>query len=260
MEWGAPINIRVFTVDPDTGLLSKTSRVVQSWDGNGPCGGGNQAYPFLDGFNPKGNELYEAWYCTYWDINAAYYYRSAIDPGTGRLGHPKEIFKWVDDGGDGEAISFTARFTIDSYDNGGYGSNGVDVYPLAGARKPLISCTVTMLQACGDGVNIYNDPAGEYLFLELPTNIVQIAKIERAAKTIVDTGNYLAKPLVTMSPDRRLIYTRTPDQREPYTLPYTVGIYVFDPQTGAVQQGGETLYNATSSWFPLFGNPTNGRL
>jgi hypothetical protein len=239
-EWGAPINIRVFDVDPDTGLLSKTSRVVQSWGEYGPCGDGGEAYPFLDGFSPKGNKLYESWTCSYWDTYGAFYYRSAIDPGTGQLGQPKEIFKWIDSGGSGDTIFFTARFMIDSYDNGGNGLNVVNVYPLTGASKPLISCTVTMLQACGDGaLSLYNDPAGEYLFLELPTNTVQIAKIERATKTIVDTGNYLAKPVVTISPDRRLIYTRAPDQREPDTLPHMLGIYVFDPQTGAVQQGGE---------------------
>jgi hypothetical protein len=227
----------VFTVDPLSGLLSKTSRIVQAWGPYGPCGNGDLALPFLEGFNPEGAELYEAWSCTFYQAEdyGAYYYSSAVDPRSGRLGRAKEIFSWLDSGGSGDLVFLTARLMVDFYDNGGYGLNSVNVYPLTGTPKPLISCTVIMLHACGDALNLYADAASEYLFLQLPTNIVQIAKIELSTKTIVDTGNYLAEPLVTMSPDRLLIYTQSAGRTEPRML----WIYLFDPQTGIVQRGGE---------------------
>ena len=230
----ATVNVRVFTLDPHTGLLSKTARTVQTWGTYGPCGNGDPAWIFLDGFNPESSELYEGWSCVFFDTYGAFYYSSTIDPNQGGLGQPKEIFRWDGSGGDGDGIYFTARFMIDFYDVGGYGWNAVNVYPLTGGSKPLISCTETMLPACGDAVNLYADPAGEYLFLQLPTNTMQVERIDLGAKTIVDTGNYVAEPLFTMSSDRLLLYTLAPGQREPYIF----GIYVFNPQTGSVQQGG----------------------
>lgn len=230
-----PLNIRVFNVDPHTGFLSKTSRIVQAWGEYGPCGSGTLAYPFLNGFNPEGSELYGGWSCTYQDTYGAYYYSSAVDAHTGQLGQPQEIFNWRSSGGSGDFIFLTARLMIDFYNNGGYGWSAVNIYPLTGGSNPLISCTETMLQACGDAIYVAADPEGEYLFLQSSANVVEVAKIDLATKTIVDTGNSFPQPVLTMSPDRHLIYTQAPHERGPNV----VGIYVFDSQTGAVQQGGE---------------------
>lgn len=233
-ETAGMVTIRVFTIDPRTGLLSQTLRLAQLWGEYGPCGNGDPAWPFLDGFNPEGSELYEGWSCVFQDTYGAFYYGSAIDRHTGQLGQPRKIFSWFNSGGDGDGIYFTARFMIDLYNIGGYGWNAVNIYSLTGAPNPLIECTVTMLQTCGDADNLYADPAGEYLFLQQSTNTVDIAKIDLATKTIVDTGNYLAEPVWAFSPDRLLIYTGEPGQQKPYLI----GIYVFNPQTGGVQPGG----------------------
>jgi hypothetical protein len=238
--------IRLFTVDPKTGLLGKDSKIVASSRPNGPCGTGwsEGGLLFLDGFNSDGSELYEHWDCGARDWYGSHYYVRDIDKRTGSLSWQRQIFSWNGSGGSGDSVSFTKKSMIDFYNNGGGPGNAVNVYPPIGGPKPLFSCTVTMLEACDGALSLYADPAGEYLFLQISPDIAQIARIDMAAKKIVDTGNYIPEQTLQLSPDRTLIYTQVPNYSDPYYLP----IYTFNLKTGAVQQGGTIVVSAQSYW------------
>ncbi len=236
--------IWLFTIDPKTGLVGKHSRIVATSKRNGPCGTRwyDTGYFLLDGFNSDGSRLYEDWGCISFDTYGAHYYVRDIDRSTGKLGPNREIFAWdVNQGDEGDAVSFTKKSMIDFHNAAGGPENAVNVYPPNGGSKPLFSCTVTMLQACGYASSAYADPLGKYLFLQISNDVAQIAKIDMTAKTIVDTGNFVPQQMTEMSPDRILLYTRSQDN------PNVIPIYVFDPQTGAVQQGG-TIYVSAQSY------------
>jgi len=227
--------IWLFTIDSKTGLVGKHSKIVATSKHNGPCGTRwyDSGLFLLDGFNSDGSRLYDEWDCISFDTYGAHYYVRDIDGSTGKLGPSRVMFVWDDSGGGGDTISFTKKSMIDFYSSGGGQGNAVNIYPLTGGSKPLFSCYVTMLQACGDALTALADPAGEYLFLQISADATQIAKIDMTAKKIVDTGNYIPQQLWLMSPDRILIYTQVPNQEYPYSI-----IYVFNPATGAVQEGG----------------------
>lgn len=225
--------IWLFTIDPKTGLVGN-SRIVATSKHNGPCGTRwfDSGLFLLDGFNSDGSRLYDEWDCISFDTYGAHYYLRRIDRSTGKLGPNREIFVWGNSGGGGDSISFTKKSMIDFYNSGGGPDNAVNVYPPGGGSKPLFSCYVTMLQACGYASSAYADPLGKYLFLQISNDVAQIARVDMTTKTIVDTGNFVPQQMTEMSPDRILLYTTSQDN------PNVIPIYVFDPQTGAVQQGG----------------------
>ncbi len=239
--------IWLFMIDPKTGLVGKHSKIVATSKRNGPCGTRwyDSGLFLLDGFNTDGSRLYDEWDCISFDTYGAHYYVRDIESSTGKVGPKREIFVWDNSGGGGDSVSFTKKSMIDFYSSGGGQDNAVNIYPLSGGSKPLFSCYVTMLQACGDALTAFADPAGEYLFFQISANATQIAKIDMSAKKIVDTGNYIPQQMAQMSPDRILIYTQVPNQEDPYST-----IYAFDPATGTVQEGG-SIEVSTESYLIL---------
>jgi hypothetical protein len=238
--------IWLFTIDPETGLVGKHLKIVATSKHNGPCGTRwyDSGLFLLDGFNSDGSRLYQEWDCISFDTYGAHYYVRDIDRSTGKLGANREIFAWDNSGGAGDGVSFTEKSMIDFYNSGGGPDNAVNIYPPSGGSKPLFSCYVTMLQACGYAVSTFVDPAGEYLFLQISDNVAQIAKIDMTAEKIVDTGDFVPAQMRQMSPDRILLYTTI--QGSP-----NAPIYVFDPKTGAVQPGGTIEVSAQSYWLVL---------
>ena len=91
-----------------------------------------------------------------------------------------------------------------------------------------------MLEACGYALNDTVDRSGNYVFFQISNDATQIAKLELAAKKVVDTGNYVPGIVLGFSPDNALVYTENADLNNPYFLP----IYVFDPATGGVAYNG----------------------
>jgi hypothetical protein len=225
--------IRLFTVDPLTGWLGKSSTVEYTSKPNGPCGTGWSVEGFLEfsGFNADGSRLYVEWYCTTLDSISGIYDVFNVNKHSGKLSGERQIFEWSEDQS-ADGVWFTSRAAIDVGDPGyGQGLGWVTIYPPDGGNKSLFSCTNQMLEACGWGG--FPDPTGEYMFLQDSGDSV-IAKIELVKKEIVDTGTHIPQRFVAISPDRRLLYTQVPNQSDPFYLP----IYTFNAKTGATREGG----------------------
>ena len=72
------------------------------------------------------------------------------------------------------------------------------------------------------------------MFLQNADADAVVAVIDLANSRLVSTGNHIPRMVEQISPDRTLLYTYAFEKRNPYY----VTIYVFDPNTGAVQAGG----------------------
>jgi hypothetical protein len=224
------------SVDQGTGLLGNLAKVVGPSMPNGPCGTEWSATGFLrfDGFNTDGSKFYYDWFCTTHDSLSATYFARNVDVSTGMLGPKTTVLKWAeDDSVDG--VWFTPRALIDYADPAGVvGDSAVTVFPPSGGLKPLISCGQQMLELCASNWGAIADPAGVFMFLQATPYDAIVTAIDLATNQLVPTGVRIPRFVEQISPDRTLLYTYASDYRNPYFLT----IYVFDPNTGAVQPGG----------------------
>jgi hypothetical protein len=232
--------IAEFTIDPTTGMVTKSAKAAATYKQNGPCLLSASAFFFIHGFNPAGNVLYDYWDCNYPFANlSANYYERPVNRSNGALGQDKQIFSWADgtEGEDVVNITPSAIIYFSIPNSTSYGMDSVNVYSLSGAAE--FSCTAAMLEACGYGIWNYVDPAGKFDLIELAPDISEVTKIETAAKKLVDTSNYVEGEFLGFSPDDALIYTQQENQTNPWLYP----IYVFDPSTGAVTYTGGEIFN-----------------
>jgi hypothetical protein len=225
--------IQLFEVNPTTGRLAKFGKVQYTSQPDGPCGtawseGGDM---FFESFSADGSKLYTGWYCSSHGGTSGFSYAFEVNPKTGELGPPRQIFKWGSNEG-GDRMWFTPRAAIDVGDPGyGEGLGWVNIYPPNVGPKMIFTCTAQMLEGCGYGG--FPNPTGEYMFLQTSASGTDVAKIEVAKKQIVDTGNTSPNQFLSLSPNQRLMYTQVPN----VNLIFLV-VYTFDPKTGALQEGG----------------------
>jgi hypothetical protein len=84
--------ISEFTVDPITGMVTKSATAAAEYKQNGPCLLTAEAFFYIYGFNPAGTVLYDYWDCNYpYGNNSANYYRRLANTATGALG-PDYLF------------------------------------------------------------------------------------------------------------------------------------------------------------------------
>jgi hypothetical protein len=226
--------ILLFHVNPTTGTLFGRT-VVTKYPPGGLCNSQlDDGYPSLIGFNSKGTQLYDSWYCSFHESGSVNYYALQVNPSTGSLSAGTEIFSWgISTGGGFDTVDFTPKNLIDFQVPNDYqiGINSVNVYPPNGGTTPTFSCDASMLEACGYGLNMHVDPSGKFIFLETSTDNTQETKLNLTAKQIVSTPYYLPDTLQAFSPDDTLIYAQSPNNGNP---PFIYPVYTFDSVTGAL--------------------------
>ncbi len=234
--------ISEFTVDPNTGMVTKSPTAAAQYKQNGPCLLSASAFLFIYGFNPAGTVLYDYWDCNYPFANlSANYYRRSVNATTGALGPDNQFFSWADGNEGVDVVTITPNslvyFSVPAIET--YGMSSVNLYSLSSSEQ--FSCTDTMLEACGYGLWNYVDPSGKFDLIEVAPDLTEITKIEPAAKKLANTNNYVQGYFLSFSPDDALIYTQQANQSNPWLYP----IYLFNPSTGGVTYtGGEIFDNA----------------
>ena len=231
--------ILLFVLDPTTGRVVGSPKLIAMYPPNGPCGSGWSISGSLGlvGFSPGGDRIYDEWFCISYDTLSYYFYTRRLNKDTGELG--PDITTLGAGGGNGSysQVNFTPSSILDYYVGGYYGSyNTLSVYPLSGGTSPIFTCTSAMLAACGSSPGDSVDPSGQYIFLYPLTGVTEITKLDLQAKLIVDTGNSIASGVRAFSPDSTLIYTL-----QSYTSPWTFQIYTFDLATGVATEGGQIV-------------------
>jgi hypothetical protein len=216
-----------YTVDTTTGKLNNTTKPVANFPDN--CSG----ITYLYGLNSTGTKLYTYNYpanASYGGADLVYSY-STINIKTGSLG-PQVKF-WDDSlSPNGERSAFANTLIAQSYEPIG-GPNAINIYPNAVfPAKPIISCTSSMLQICGDSIyasdtesGVYFDPSGKNLFvLDGTINETPILHVNLASDTLTGTGSSLPGTVVPVfSHDGRMVYAIAND---------VVLADVFNPATG----------------------------
>ena len=231
-----------FTVNPNTGMVTKSPTAAAEYKQNGPCLLSASAFFFIYGFNPTGTVLYDYWDCNYPFANlSANYYRRFVNTTTGALGPDNAFFSWADGNEGVDVVNITPNavvyFSIPGIET--YGMASVNLYSLSSSEQ--FSCADAMLQACGYGLWNYVDPSGKFDLIEVAPDLTEITKIEPATKKLANTNNYVPGYFIAFSPDDALIYTQQANQATPWLYP----IYLFNSTTGAITYaGGEIFDNA----------------
>lgn len=222
--------MRLFTINAATGKLSESPKVQASFGPSYYCG------PEFLGFYPNGSEIEYSNFCTPPDSLSAVYYQSSVDPQTGQLGPAQVIYAFND------PISFNADEVRIGYRNINdvaqrNTQSAVRIYPLTNGKTPWIICTSTMLAACGEATQFWQDISGQYLLLSIPTGL-EIVRIDWLGRRIVDTGNSIqGNPY--FSPDDSILYVAA------YGLGNYVQIYGFNSSTGGLTTGGQIAVSPT---------------
>jgi hypothetical protein len=226
--------MRLFTIDAATGRLTESPQAQVNFPPSSYCG------PTFQGFYPNGSQLNYAYVCDYPDSFSATYFYSDVNSQTGELGPAVQIFKFNDnDGGTSADEVLLSPRTLNNLHTVN-SQTSIRIYPLeADADNPVINCTSTMLPACSQAGQFWQDIAGQYLVLATNPNF-EIVKVELQQKQIVDTGSSVSgQPYFSL--DDLMIYgvDYQPGNNS------TVQIYGFNPSNGAVTIGEQLTFPAT---------------
>jgi hypothetical protein len=226
--------VRLFTVNASTGKLTESPKAQLKYGPSAYC------TPSLAGFYPNGGEIEYSIFCTPSGSLSATFYKQRINPTTGEWGPPSEFYSF-DDNNDGlysDQVRLSPRSINDL--NVLNTQISVRIYPPGGGTTPLINCTSTMLTACSQASQFWQDISGQYLLLSLNGNM-EIVKVDLDSKQIVDTGNSIDLT-PHFSPDDSILYGAA------YGAGPYVQVYGFNANTGGITPGSritvpETLWN-----------------
>lgn len=226
--------MHLFTIDAATGILTESPQAQVKFPPSYYCG------PTFQGFYPNGSQLDYAYVCSYPDNFSATYLYSDVNSQSGELGPAVQIFKFNDnDGGtsaDEVLLSLRTLNNLHTVDS----QTSMRIYPLeGGADNPVINCTSTMLPACSQAGQFWQDTTGQYLVLATSPDF-EIVKVELQQKQIVDTGSSVSgQPYFSL--DDLMVYgvDYQPGNNS------TVQIYGFNPSNGAVTTGEQLTFPAT---------------
>lgn len=227
-------HIRRYLVNPTNGnLTSAVSEAKYVLPGN-PSG------EYCDlataGFNPAATTLYYEVLCSSHDGISGTYYERSVNTTTGALGPDVQIYSWNNGTQGFESIQFVANHMFDFVMTNNYqpSPNSVNVYPIVPNTKTrLIHCTGAMLEACGSATGVAH-PSGNYAFMAISGDTIQIDRVELAAHKIVDTGNYIPYQFAKFSPDGSLVYGNLNLSGGDFYIE----IYGFNVATSGVTPGG----------------------
>jgi hypothetical protein len=207
-NFGWASDIVLFTIDPKTGILTNTTKVLAN-------------FPFaiysisMRSMNSEGTKLYTVAIpenCDGTSPCIAGYSYLTINAKTGALA--KTNWSWSDEFDDFVQQQSTFSNALIAQLENGAGTLSINIYPnKAGVKQnaPLIKCTSKMLAACSDGstFNPQIDPSGKYLFFgDFILNEMQIVHINTPLKKLLGSGASIPgnPDPVAFSPDGLLVY------------------------------------------------------
>jgi hypothetical protein len=236
-----------YTVDPGTGLLSAPTFVAR-YPPQGPCASGVLgSSPGLGGFSPNGQKFYDDWFCVYPGSTNATYYERSIYPQTGSLSPEVRVYNWNNGSAGYDNVTFLNNEIFDfSIPNPNtQGTNSLSIYPAVPySTTPLVKCTASMLQACGNSIGASVHPSGRYVFFVINYYTDEIAKLDIPSGRLLDTSHYIPDQVAKFSPDGSIVYALSVG-----SITYDVEIFGFDPATADVTTGGSIHAPAISDTF-----------
>ncbi|MGA7221110.1 MAG: hypothetical protein WBX38_22535 [Candidatus Sulfotelmatobacter sp.] len=245
---GEPVaEILSFAIDSTTGLISGTPAVQATYPPNGLCGAGYTASFSLLGFNSSGSQIYDEWNCASSAGTYSIYNTRSVNQQTGALGPDTSAFYTDVTSVETAYVNFTRNAIIDfTWIGYGSGNSELDVYPLSGGG-PTINCAAAMLPACGYGLSDSVDPSGNYIFIQLSSEVADVTKIDVASAKIANTGYNVSGKVQAFGSDGTLVYTELSST----SLLHTVLIYLFNPATGATSTSPGDQISVQQTFFAV---------
>jgi len=200
--------------------------------------------------NAKGTMLYDNEFCGTHGGDEGFFHERTVDPQTGDLGAPAQIFTWsidTDASPDSVQVIKGLLFAF-SYPVLDQPFNGLQVYPITTNRnaKPLIDCSWSVSAICAADVG-FAHPSAKYVFYtNTQDSTTEVDAVDMSSKQIVSTGTVFSTPtpnILKFSPDGSVVYSwdRTTN---------TISIFGFDAATAAILTGGSVTESTTISILP----------
>jgi len=205
------------------------------------------------GMNAKGTDMYDYEFCGTREGTNGYYNEIAVNPQTGGLGALQQIFAYSVDSFPlpdsvqivkGLVFAFEYPIPYQPY-------NELQVYPVTTGQdaKPLITCTSTMLAACGSDIGVAYT-SGKYVFYTNPQDsTTEVDALDLSSKQIVSTGTSFSTP--TNANNQSNILWFSPDGSVVYAwYQSTISIFGFNVLTAAITTGGSITDTSTVAILP----------
>jgi hypothetical protein len=215
-----------------------------------PNQGTNSCSLSIAGMNAKGTEIYDYEFCGTHEGENGFYHERTVDPLTGALGAPQQIFAWfVDTDANPDSVQIIKGLLFAfAYPVADQPYNELQIYPVTTNKnvKPLVECTSTMLAACGSDTGVAH-PSAKYVFYTNPQDsTTEVEAVDLSSKQIVSTGTTFATPMpnvLKFSPDGSVVYSWQPTTS-------TISIFGFSALTAAITTGGSVTESNIVSILP----------
>jgi DNA-binding beta-propeller fold protein YncE len=213
-----------------------------------PNQGTNACGLSIAGMSAKGTEIYDYEFCATHEGANGFYHERTVNPQTGALGAPQQIFAWgIDPIGNPSSVQFIKDliFAFD-YPIAYQPYNELQVYRISTNQnaKPLIDCTSTMLAACGSEVGVAHPSAKYVFYTDAQDNTSEVYAADLSSKQIVSTGTTFSTPtpnVLKFSPDGSVVYSWEGT---------TISTFGFDASTAAITTGGSVTESNTVAILP----------
>jgi hypothetical protein len=243
-----PWSIDRFEVNSTNGELT---HVVNAATYLLPDQGTNDCSLSIIGMNANGTKIYDDEFCGTHEGTNGFYHERTVDPQTGALGAPQQVFAYsVDTFPLPDSVQiikgliFAFAYPVPVPDEP---YNELKIYPITANKndKPLVDCTSTMLAACGLDTGVAH-PSAKYVFYTNPqSNTTEVDAVDLSSKQVVSTGTMFSTPkpnVLEFSPDGSVVYSWEPTTG-------TISIFGFNASTGAITPGG-SITESTISILP----------
>jgi hypothetical protein len=204
----------------------------------------------IAGMNGKGTKIYDYEFCGTHEGQEGFYHERTVDPQTGALGAPQQIFDWsVDSIGNPDSVQIIKGLLLAfAYPIADQPYNELQVYPVTTNKNPkrLIDCTSTMLAACGSDTGVAHPSAKYVFYTNAQNNTTEVDAVDLSSKQMVSTGTMFSTPtpnVLEFSPDGSVVYSweRTTS---------TIAIFGFNACTASITTGGSVTESSTISILP----------
>ena len=206
-----------------------------------PDQGSNDCGLSIAGMNADGTEIYDYIFCSAGGAGTdGTYDERTVDPSTGALGIPQQIFYWSEGQiGNPQTVQIVGHLIFDFVilvAQPPYEYNQLLVFPLTTKKnaKPLINCTATMLAGCGSDIGVAHPSAKYVFYTNAQDNTTEVDAVNLSSKQIVATGTTFSTPtpnVLQFSPDGSVVYSWD-------STTSTISIFGFNASNAAITTGG----------------------
>ena len=242
-----PWSIYRYEINPTSGELT---HLVNEATYFLPAQGTNYCSLSILGMNPQGTLIYDNEFCGTHEGQNGIYDERTVNPHTGSLGAPEQIFTWsVDSIGNPESVQIIKGLLFAfAYPIAYQPYNELQIYRITTKQnaKPRVDCTSTMLTACGSDIGVAHPSAKFVFYTNAQDNTTEVDAVDLTSRRIVSTGTTFstATPnVLKFSPDGSIAYSWEPTTN-------SISIFGFNAATGVITTGGSVTESSTFAVLP----------